>query len=78
MTVPMAFFIAAWTYPFCVNFVPAYRDVADKFSTTEIGITNVQGNDLENPMSEKDGADGIEAKETAAAASENAGTTTKA
>jgi FHS family L-fucose permease-like MFS transporter len=35
------------TYPICVNFVPAYRDVADKFSTTEIGITNAHANDPE-------------------------------
>jgi MFS transporter, FHS family, L-fucose permease len=48
MTVPMAFFIVAWSYPFCVNFVPAYRDVADSFSTTEIGITNAHANDPEN------------------------------
>jgi FHS family L-fucose permease-like MFS transporter len=50
MTVPLAFFIAAWTYPICVNFVPAYRDVADRFSTTEIGITNAHANDPENQV----------------------------
>lgn len=43
----MAFFIAAWSYPFCVNFVPAYRNVADSFSTTDIGITNAHANDPE-------------------------------
>jgi FHS family L-fucose permease-like MFS transporter len=48
MAVPMAFFIAAWTYPICVNFVPAYRTVADSFSTTDIGIRNAHVNDLEN------------------------------
>jgi len=48
MAVPMAFFIAAWSYPFCVNFVPAYRNVADSFSTTEIGITNAHANDPES------------------------------
>ena len=37
MIVPLMFFIAAWTYALCVNFVPAYRDPADKFSTTKIG-----------------------------------------
>ncbi|KAH7064181.1 major facilitator superfamily domain-containing protein [Paraphoma chrysanthemicola] len=47
MTVPLAFFVAAWTYPFCVNFVPAYRNVADAFSTTEVGITNAHANDPE-------------------------------
>ncbi|TVY76000.1 L-fucose-proton symporter [Lachnellula suecica] len=40
MGVPLAFFIAAWSYALCVNFVPAYRDPADKFATTEIGMGN--------------------------------------
>jgi FHS family L-fucose permease-like MFS transporter len=48
MVVPMAFFVAAWTYPLCVNFVPAYRNVADSFSTTEIGIANAHANDPEH------------------------------
>jgi FHS family L-fucose permease-like MFS transporter len=38
MSVPMAFFVAAWSYALCVNFVPAYRDVADKFTVTEVGL----------------------------------------
>lgn len=38
MIVPMIFFIAALSYAVCVNFVPAYRDVADSFSTTKLGI----------------------------------------
>jgi MFS transporter, FHS family, L-fucose permease len=38
MTVPLAFFVAASTYTVAVNFIPAYRDVADKFSTTKIGV----------------------------------------
>lgn len=50
MTVPLAFFVAAWTYAFCVNFVPAYRNVADTFSATEIGITNAHANDAENQI----------------------------
>lgn len=41
MIVPMCFFIAAWSYALCVNFVPAYRIPADKFSTTDIGIDNL-------------------------------------
>ncbi|KAF2824559.1 MFS general substrate transporter [Ophiobolus disseminans] len=48
MSVPLAFFVAAWTYTACVNFVPAYRNVADSFSTTEIGIANAHANDPEN------------------------------
>lgn len=38
MTVPLAFFVAAFSYAFCVNFVPAYRDVADKFAVAEVGM----------------------------------------
>ncbi|KAH8729144.1 major facilitator superfamily domain-containing protein [Phaeosphaeriaceae sp. PMI808] len=48
MVVPLIFFVAAWSYPICVNFVPAYRNVADSFSTTEIGITNIHADDSEH------------------------------
>jgi hypothetical protein len=50
MCVPLVFFVAAWTYPLCVNFVPAYRDVADKFSTTDIGLVNTHADDGENQV----------------------------
>jgi FHS family L-fucose permease-like MFS transporter len=68
MTVPMAFFIAAWSYAFCVNFVPAYRTVADKFSTAEIGISNAHANDPERQMEHTDG--GVLAKEESPAHTE--------
>lgn len=48
MSVPLAFFVAAWSYSLAVNFVPAYRDVADKFHTTEIGVVNPHAHDEEN------------------------------
>ncbi|KAI9688575.1 MAG: hypothetical protein M1822_001524 [Bathelium mastoideum] len=38
MSVPLAFFIAAWSYALCVNFIPSYRDVADKFTIAKIGM----------------------------------------
>lgn len=38
MVVPLAFFVAAYSYALCVNFVPAYRNTADKFSETEVGL----------------------------------------
>jgi len=38
MSVPLAFFVASWSYALCVNFVPAYRDPADKFTTAEVGL----------------------------------------
>ncbi|KAL3422117.1 glucose/galactose transporter [Phlyctema vagabunda] len=41
MTVPLMFFVAALTYPIAVNFVPAYRDVVDRFTVTKVGLENV-------------------------------------
>ncbi|KAI0479489.1 MFS general substrate transporter [Xylariaceae sp. FL0804] len=38
MVVPLCFFVGAETYAVAVNFVPAYRDPADAFSTTDIGL----------------------------------------
>lgn len=58
MTVPLAFFIAAWSYSLCVNFVPAYRDVADKFTTTQIGVEGAHARDEESQVQ-----DGVLAKE---------------
>jgi MFS transporter, FHS family, L-fucose permease len=51
MSVPLAFFIAAWSYALCINFVPAYRDTADKFSTAKVGMTDnagTRGDDAES------------------------------
>ena len=48
MVVPMCFFVAAWSYALAVNFLPAYRIPADKFSTTTIGLDNVGPQDEEN------------------------------
>jgi hypothetical protein len=35
MIVPACFMIVPWTYAFCVNFVPAYRDVVDQIPEKE-------------------------------------------
>lgn len=43
MTVPLSFFIAAWTYPICVNFVSAYRVPVDSLSAAKIGLRNAGG-----------------------------------
>ncbi len=48
MSVPMAFFVAAWTYALAVNFAPRYKDAVDKFHTTRIGDTE-KGDDGEGP-----------------------------
>ncbi|RYP85176.1 hypothetical protein DL770_005090 [Monosporascus sp. CRB-9-2] len=49
MIVPLMFFIAAASYAFAVNFIPAYRDPADAFSTTEVG--------LQSPHTDEESAD---------------------
>jgi FHS family L-fucose permease-like MFS transporter len=46
----MSFFVAAWSYALCVNFVPTYRDPADKFHVTKIGIERAR--DEENLQQE--------------------------
>lgn len=48
MSVPLAFFIAAWTYPICVNFLPYYRDPVDSLGEAKIGLTNTGASDEEN------------------------------
>ncbi|KAG0651336.1 L-fucose permease [Hyphodiscus hymeniophilus] len=66
MSVPLAFFVAAWSYALCVNFVPAYRDPADQFSTAEIGMGS-GAIDEETGKVEADGVLGsVETKEDVA------------
>jgi len=36
--VPVCFFIAAWSYALCVNFVPYYRVPADAIGESSIGL----------------------------------------
>lgn len=50
MTVPLAFFVAAWSYSLCVNFVPSYRDPADKFTTAEIGLRGHNDEEAVSPV----------------------------
>ncbi|KAJ4261631.1 hypothetical protein NW762_007064 [Fusarium torreyae] len=38
MVVPMMFFVAAWSYPLCINFVPSYKKVVDVFYEADIGL----------------------------------------
>ncbi|PVI05620.1 MFS general substrate transporter [Periconia macrospinosa] len=40
MVVPLAFFVVAWSYSLCVNFVPQYRDVMDRLGDADIGVVN--------------------------------------
>ena len=41
MVVPLCFFVAAWSYAICVNFVKSYREPADRFAMTDIGVADV-------------------------------------
>ncbi|TQV91685.1 l-fucose permease [Cordyceps javanica] len=41
MVVPLAFFVAAWSYALCVNVVPSYRRVIDSFNDAKVGIDPV-------------------------------------
>lgn len=42
MIVPLMFFLVTVSYAVCVNFVPAYRNIADSFHHTKIGIEPVR------------------------------------
>ncbi|EZF92855.1 hypothetical protein H113_06304 [Trichophyton rubrum MR1459] len=42
MIVPTILMAVAWTYAICVNFVPSYRDPADKIGDSDIGITDAR------------------------------------
>ncbi|KAK3672257.1 hypothetical protein LTR78_007797 [Recurvomyces mirabilis] len=53
MGVPLAFFIAAWSYSLAVNFIPAYRDPVDKIGAAKIGLTNVQNDEEGARVGEK-------------------------
>lgn len=56
MVVPLAFFLVAWSYPLCVNFVDRYRKVADSFETTsreshiQVDIEKIKGGEHEETV----------------------------
>ena len=39
MVVPLAFMLAALTYPICINFLPNYRIPADALGSSDIGTS---------------------------------------
>jgi len=67
MSVPLAFFVAAWSYALCVNLVKEYREPADKFHVTEIGIEGPRDEEnlraKGNPDHEKTAATEVERHE---------------
>ena len=69
MVVPLCFFISAWTYAICVNFVPAYRDPADAFSTAKVGVEDVTHPDEESGKndSEKERDDMVDVEKKSSA-----------
>jgi FHS family L-fucose permease-like MFS transporter len=50
--VPVCFFIAAWTYPLCVNFIDYYRIPADAIGNSPVGLQGEGGRDEEGRRSE--------------------------
>ncbi|KAM3418612.1 L-fucose-proton symporter [Cercospora zeina] len=38
MSVPLAFFVLAWSYCYAVNYIPAYRDPIDMLGQADIGL----------------------------------------
>lgn len=44
--------VGAWTYAICVNFVPPYRDPADKIGASTIGIENAGAKSDEEAVQE--------------------------
>ena len=50
--VPVCFFIAAWSYALCVNFVPPYENVADPIGNSQVGL---QPNEDEDGRGKGDG-----------------------
>jgi FHS family L-fucose permease-like MFS transporter len=39
MIIPVMFFVMAYSYALAVNFVPSYRDPADKIGESDLGLT---------------------------------------
>lgn len=60
MVVPVCFLVAAWTYAVTVNFVPAYRNPADRIGASDIGVEDA-GAAAEERSIREDGEDGDDA-----------------
>ena len=59
MIVPTMFFVSAYTYPLCVNFVPAYRDKVDKVGESAIGVEDDLGAPRAKAKEEQDVEEGV-------------------
>ncbi|OAA76059.1 Major facilitator superfamily domain, general substrate transporter [Akanthomyces lecanii RCEF 1005] len=55
MVVPLAFFVAAWSYALCVNVAPPYKRVIDSFNETKVGIEPTVEHE-ERQVESKDGS----------------------
>ncbi|KAF4449495.1 hypothetical protein F53441_7230 [Fusarium austroafricanum] len=42
MIVPLAFFVGAWTFPFCVNVLPSYKKGIDAFENTAVDVSHIE------------------------------------
>lgn len=59
MVVPLCFFVAAWSYCYCVNFVEKYVTVVDALGEAQIGLKNT-GGDVEATKVKEDEPQGSE------------------
>ncbi|KAL8756644.1 MAG: hypothetical protein Q9199_002798 [Rusavskia elegans] len=66
MVVPVCFMVAAWSYAVAVNFVPAYRDPADKTGAATIGIENADHESGNHDDSEEEAHNGVGVSEETA------------
>ncbi|TKA28589.1 hypothetical protein B0A50_02916 [Salinomyces thailandicus] len=55
MGVPLAFFVAAWSYAICVNFVREYREPADRMGEAALGIEGAAGGRVEGEAAKDEG-----------------------
>lgn len=68
MVVPLAFFVAAESYAIAVNFVPKYRDTADAFTETEVGLRDHHDGVLES--GDRSGSVGVDEEKAVVAEQE--------
>lgn len=54
MAVPLGFFLVPLSYAFCVNFVPAYREVIDRTFESKVGL------EVPNPGKDEESGSGVE------------------
>ncbi|KAF7341804.1 L-fucose-proton symporter [Mycena sanguinolenta] len=57
MVVPVCFFVAAWSYAICCNFVPTFRDVMDRVGDSKLGLSGAETT-IDAPVEEEEQKEG--------------------